>query len=133
MSETSLIREYLQKIEMFESDPDRYTGLLHENFVQEEMPNLLNRRGQKSDAAQTIQRIAVGKQILSQQSFEIISSIEQTDRAVVEAVWLGTMAVDAGPLKKGQKLKAYFCMIFQFKDGKIFRQKNYDCFEDFSG
>jgi len=41
----------------------------------------------------------------------------------------GTMAMDAGVLKSGQVMKAYFCMIFEFSDGKIHRIRNYDCFE----
>ena len=52
---------------------------------------------------------------------------QQCGRAEV----LKRMAMDAGPLKKGQRLAAHFCMIFEFKEGLIHRQRNYDCFEPF--
>ncbi|HUP56448.1 MAG TPA: hypothetical protein VM598_03280 [Bdellovibrionota bacterium] len=55
------------------------------------------------------------------------------ERTAVELVWSGTMAIEAGALKPGQRLKAYFCIVLEGRDGKIFRQRNYDCFESFGG
>jgi hypothetical protein len=48
---------------------------------------------------------------------------------VLEAIWTGTLAVGFGTLKPGDQLRARFAQIFEFKDGLIWRQRNYDCFE----
>lgn len=77
--------------------------------------------------------MAIGRTILANdnQSFEITGFVENGSRAVVEAKWRGTMAISAGQLAAGQELKAFFCMVFEFRDGKIHKQRNYDCFETF--
>lgn len=75
---------------------------------------------------------AAGKGILASQNYEIKNSLECGDQVVVEALWRGTMAVDVGSLKAHQELRAHFCIVLEFQNGKILRQRNYDCFEDFS-
>ncbi|MCB0631806.1 MAG: hypothetical protein R2824_20670 [Saprospiraceae bacterium] len=37
-----------------------------------------------------------------------------------------------GNLSAGEDMVAYFAQFFEFKDGKIYRQRNYDCFEPFA-
>jgi len=123
------VERYLRLIEGFHTKPRDFEPLLHADFVQTELPNTLNPRGQQSDRAGVLARLSVARQILAEQSFEIGRHCEDERHLFVEAVWRGTMAVDAGPLKRGQTMTAYFCMVFEFKDGLIWRQRNYDCFE----
>lgn len=125
------IERYLKLIESFESRSQFFEPLLHPDFIQVELPNLLNKKGQTSKRSEIFDRLESSKKILVKQSFKIESYIEKGDRAAAEAVWEGTMAIDLGSLKKGQTLKAFFCMVFEFKEGKIIKQKNYDCFEAF--
>ncbi|MNL63318.1 hypothetical protein D3C87_1874470 [compost metagenome] len=75
--------------------------------------------------------MAGGKKLLASQKYEIQHSYESGDTLVTEVIWNAEVAVNAGSLKAGQHMKAYFCCIFQFKDGLIYRQRNYDCFERF--
>ena len=37
--------------------------------------------------------------------------------------------VDAGPFIAGQTLRARFAIFLEFRDGRIARQRNYDCFD----
>src|SRR5215467_1074144 len=48
-------------------------------------------------------------------------------RKVIKApsIWTGTLAVDFGTLKPVDQLRARFAQIFEFKDGLIWRQRNY--------
>lgn len=124
-----MIANYLQLIETFQAEEDLFETILHPEFVQTQFPNALNPQMQSSDRAEIFRRMKIGKTILTNQKYEIQSSLEKGSHTVVEAIWTGTMAVDAGPLKAGKTLKAYFCMIFDFKDGQIYRQRNYDCFD----
>lgn len=122
-----LVKKYLDSVEKLELN----TEILHEDYLQWELPNLLNRSGQKSDLKDSVKRLAAAKNILSSQEYQITSTLEQKNTVVMEAKWTGKMAIHAGALKAGQELKAYFCMIFEFKDEKIHRIRNYDCFENF--
>jgi len=70
--------------------------------------------------------------ILSKQNYEIIGFVDCDEKITVEKIWTGTMAIDAGNLKKGQQLKAYICAVVEFKEGKLYRHRSYDCYEPFS-
>lgn len=124
-------RKYLKAIEDFALDAQGMEGVLHPEFVQIELPNALNKNGQRSSRDECFTRMKTAKAILSAQKFDLTNHCESGDKLFVECVWTGTMAMDAGPLKKGQALKASFCMAFDFKDGMLHRQRNYDCFEPF--
>ncbi len=51
------------------------------------------------------------------------------DRVVIEAVWVGTLAMPVEAIPAGGEMRAYFAMFLEFRDGKIVAQRNYDCFE----
>ncbi|MBX9768720.1 MAG: nuclear transport factor 2 family protein [Bdellovibrionales bacterium] len=131
MDKIEKIKDYLMLLEQFELSESSYANILHPDFSQIEFPNGLNKVGQTSDYSEIFKRMKIGRSILTNQRYQIDSAIEQQNKAYVEANWSGTMAVDAGPLKKGQQLTAHFCMAFEFVDGKIYRQRNYDCFDPF--
>jgi len=94
-----------------------------------ELPNRLNPLGQESDLSSMLKRSEQGRKILSKQCYEIVSEIAQGRRAAVEARWTGVLAVPLGTLSAGSEMKANFAMFFEFEEGKIASQRNYDCFE----
>jgi ketosteroid isomerase-like protein len=47
----------------------------------------------------------------------------------IEVQWTGTLAVALGTLPAGGEMRARFAMFLELRDGKIARQRNYDCFE----
>ncbi len=132
MTKIEMVKRYFSLIEQFSSNESEFTSILHPEFRQREFPNQLNKTGQESDLADLLKRAAMGRKMLSNQKFEITNSVEMGDQVVVESLWSGSMAMDAGPLKAGQELKAQFCIVLEFKEGLLFRQRNYDCFEPFS-
>jgi ketosteroid isomerase-like protein len=48
-----------------------------------------------------------------------------------EARWEAELAVPVCSLTAGDIMRAHFAMFFEFRDGRIWRQRNYDCFEAF--
>ena len=122
-----VIRKYLSLLERFSDSMTEFSEVLDPHFEQKEYPNILNKNGQESDFLDAIRRASMGKKMMSRQSFEILNSIENGAHLAVEVLWTGTMAVDAGPLKAHQILSANFCFVCEFKNGRIFRQRNYDC------
>lgn len=131
MSKTEKIVRFLKLIERFEDSEVMYSDLLHPEFSQIEYPNALNKNGQKSNYGEVFKRLSLGKAMLAKQSYKIESTLEQNDRAYIESIWSGTIAMDAGHFKRGQQLRAHLCMAFEFKDNRIYKQKNYDCFLPF--
>ena len=73
-----------------------------------------------------------GQKFLLKETYEIKHLFSSGDVVILEAVWKGTPAVAIGTIPPGGQMTAYFAQIFEFKDSKIYRQRNYDCFEPFS-
>jgi ketosteroid isomerase-like protein len=122
------VRTYLAAIESGEA------GVLLRSFFTEdirqiELPNRLNPSGQQSDLAGMLQRSEQGRKVLRSQHYEILSEVVQGSRVAVEAIWKGILAVPLGTLTPGSEMKAYLAMFFEFRDGRIASQRNYDCFE----
>ena len=70
-----------------------------------------------------------GRKLLSSQSYEVSSCVAEGDSVSIEVLWTGTLALAFGTLSVGSQMRAHSAMFFQFKDGKIVSQRNYDCFE----
>ena len=73
-----------------------------------------------------------GKQVLQKEEYEILKSYSFNDTVILEVIWTGTLAIPLGNVPVGGQMKAYFAQFFEFKDDKIIRQRNYDCFEPFN-
>jgi ketosteroid isomerase-like protein len=122
------VRTYLAAIESGEAGA-LLRSIFTEDIRQIELPNRLNPSGQQSDLAGMLQRSEQGRKVLRSQHYEILSQIAQGSRVAVEAVWTGVLAVPLGTLTPGSEMKAHFAMFFEFRDGRIASQRNYDCFE----
>ena len=96
---------------------------------QVELPNKLNPKGGKSDLASMLARAEQGRHLLGAQTYDIRSMVVRDELLAVEAEWSGTLAVPFGDLAPGFVMKAHFAMFFEFRNGRIRRQRNYDCFE----
>ncbi|TGK25238.1 nuclear transport factor 2 family protein [Leptospira stimsonii] len=126
-----IIEIYLKLLSDFNLERKEYEAILHPEIEQIEYPNALTKSITVSRFEDLMRRMPAGKNLLKEQTFQIRQYLEKENTAVVEADWEATVRSDLGPFRENQNLKAYLCMIFEFKDEKIFRQKNYDCFEPF--
>lgn len=129
MKNLEVVKRYLDLVEKMDLREDTALGLLHDDYCHHELPNLMNKQGQKSNKLESFKRILTAKGLLDNQRYQINHVVEQGDTVVVEALWVGTVGVDAGHYRKGSMMKAHFCMIFVLKDGLIHTVRNYDCFE----
>jgi ketosteroid isomerase-like protein len=130
-AQIEIVRKYVSLVQNLEFTESTTRQLLHPEYIQWELPNILNKNGQKSNLAESFKRIETAKTILTTQKYDITTVMEQGNRVVIETIWTATMAIDAGPIKKGQQMRAFISMFFDFKDGKIHRVRNYDCFDPF--
>jgi hypothetical protein len=93
-----------------------YKPLLHPEIEQTEFPNWITDRVVVSNWDMLLQRMPAGKKLLKQQKYDIQGVIESGDVVVTEVIWTAEVAADVGMFRMGQKLKAYFCCVFEFKN-----------------
>ena len=125
-----LVREYLAAVES-NITGDALARFYTEDALQTELPNRLNPSGAHSDLGNLLKRAEQVPTILQSQSYDILSITAQGDRVAVEATWEAVLAIELGTLPAGAVMFAHLAMFFQLQDGRIHRQRNYDCFEAF--
>jgi ketosteroid isomerase-like protein len=125
-----IAKDFILAVETRKSAED-VARFYHDDVVQTEFPNAIT----KTTAVRKIDDLRnasqKGKQVLSKEKYKIVHAHKDGNTVIIEAVWTGTLAVPLGKLAAGDEMKAYFAQFFEFKEGKIFRQRNYDCFEPF--
>jgi len=131
MSETidnlAIARHYLKAIES--GDPERNLAFFADDVVQEEFPNRFVPNGATRDLAALREAARRGGKVMSAQRFELLNAIAFGDQVAVEVQWTGTLSVPLGSLPIGGEMRARFAIFLWFRDGKIVRQHNYDCFD----
>ena len=99
--------------------------------VQREFPNQLVRTGATRDLATLLEGQEKGKRVLSGERYEIVNSLEAGEQLALEVIWTGTLAIPLGSIPVGGTMKAHFGVFLTFREGRIYRQHNYDCFDPF--
>jgi ketosteroid isomerase-like protein len=130
VSNEAMAREYLAAIGRGDAG-ESLRRFFTADFEQVEYPNTLNPKGQRSDLASALERSERGKTVLKSQRFEVLSAIASGDRVALETEWTGVLAIPVASLPAGGQMRAHFAMFLDFRDGRIARQRNYDCFQPF--
>lgn len=122
-----LAREYLDSL----GRTDELGGLrfFADEVVQVEFPNRLLPDGATRDFAALREAAERGRKVMTAQQFEVVNAIASSEQVAVEAIWTGTLAVPLGSLPAGGQMRARFAIFLTYRDGKIVRQHNYDCFD----
>ena len=123
------IKRFFQLLQWFTSSENEYKALLHPAIEQTEYPNLMIQATRHRVFSHLIEGAGAGKKMLAWQRFEPLHFFETNDAVIAEYTWTGELKLKAGRLNKGQVLKAHICTVFEFKEDKIYRQRNYDCYE----
>ncbi|HEY7642480.1 MAG TPA: nuclear transport factor 2 family protein [Steroidobacteraceae bacterium] len=122
-----LAREYLESI----GGSDELAGLrfFADDVVQVEFPNRLVPNGATRDLAALRDAAVRGRKVMTAQRFEVVNAIASGEQVAVEATWTGTLAIPLGSIPAGGQMRARFAIFLSYRDGKIVRQHNYDCFD----
>lgn len=121
------VRRYLKSIET--GDFSELKNLCQPDVVMEQLPNRIYRQGVRGTFAQMEAAFEKGRKLLSQQTYEIKNAVVRDHLVAAEVLWTGTLAVGFGRLAAGSQMRCHSAMFFEFVDGKISTQRNYDCFE----
>jgi ketosteroid isomerase-like protein len=103
--------------------------LLHEDVTFVEHPNLVSPQGSRRDRSALLASFEAGRRLMGEQRLDDLEVLPAGDYVVARASWSGTLAVDGAPLRAGSTLRARLAMFFTIRDGRVFRQENYDCYE----
>lgn len=125
-----VVRTYLGAVERL--DVEAAAACLDPVIEQVERPNRLYKDGQVRGFEQRMRDLPRAAQVLQRQSYDVATVFASGEQVVVEARWEGIVNVPLGRLMPGDAMVAHIAMVFTLKDGKIVRQVNYDCYEDFS-
>lgn len=124
----AVARRYFRGIEQSIAE-DALAEFFTSDVVQEEYPNRLVPQGARRDLAAILEGSRQGRKVMSAQSFEVLHAVAHGDDVALEVLWTGTLAIDFGTIPAGGQMRAHFALFLRFRDGKIARQANYDCFE----
>lgn len=127
---SDIVTEFLKALSDGKSG-DELKQFYDEEVVQTEYPNLLTGKTIARNLVEILEASVRGKQVITSQNYEITKSYAVDDNVIIEAIWTGVLAIPLGKLAAGDEMKAYFSQIYEFKNGKIIKQRNYDCFEKF--
>ena len=121
------IHAYLRSIE--DGDFAYIADLFAPDAIMEQLPNRIYPNGIRSGVPRMAEAFAKGRKLLSGQTYEIKSHLADGDKVSIEVLWVGRLVVAFGDLAAGCEMRAHSAMFFQFKNGRIVSQRNYDCFE----
>jgi ketosteroid isomerase-like protein len=122
------VRRYFESLSSGRIGAD-LSDLFTPDVVQEEFPNRLMPQGATRDLAAMREGAERGHAFMKDQQFQLLTAVADGDRAAVEARWQAEVAVGGGPIPPGTVMRARFAIFFEFREGKIARQRNYDCFD----
>jgi ketosteroid isomerase-like protein len=124
----AIARRYLEAIENG-AEGGALAEFFTSDVVQEEFPNRLSPIGAHRDLDALLASARKGKQVVKHQRFEVLNSIVDGDNVALEVLWSGLLAAAVDTLPANSQLRAHVSIFLEFRDGKIARQHNYDCFD----
>jgi ketosteroid isomerase-like protein len=102
-----------------------------EDVTQEINPSLLAPNGTVRDFIHMRAAYDRSRHILRAQTYDVVNAMASGDTVVIEVIWTATLETGMGRLKAGDAMRARFAQFFEFRDDKICRIRNYDCFDPF--
>jgi ketosteroid isomerase-like protein len=127
-SNLQISRSYLRAIERGETG-EGLGKFFASDVIFEEFPNRLTPVSKRRDLAESLAGAEKGKKLMSRQIYKVTHEIAEGDRVALEVEWEGTLAIPFRSIPAGGQMKAFFAVFLEFREGKIIRQRNYDCFE----
>lgn len=124
----AIARKYLEALENG-AEGGALAEFFTEDVVQEEFPNRLSPIGAHRDLKAIRDAARKGKKTLRAQKFDVRNSIVDGDNVALEVLWSGLLAVPVDTLPADTEMRAHISIWLEFRDGKISRQHNYDCFD----
>lgn len=127
----NLVLDFLKMLE-HRKEASELEKFYHPDAEQIEFPNAITKNVTRRTLKDLKDASERGAKILTREEYEVKNLLSAGNTVILECIWRGTLAIPLGNIPAGGQMTAYFAQFFEFKDGKIFKQRNYDCFEPFS-
>ena len=129
-SDIDTAKRYLRAIEEGVAFDD-LASFFAPDVVQHEFPNQFVRDGAQRGIKEMREAAERGRNVVTSQRYEVRNAVASGDWVALEVTWTAVIAVPIGTIPAGGEMRANFGVFLQFRDGKIARQHNYDCFDPF--
>jgi ketosteroid isomerase-like protein len=126
----NLVLAYLQMMQTRKSAAE-LDQFYHQDVEQIEYPNAVTKTTTVRRLNDLKEASEKGSKLMVKEAYEVKNILSVGDTVLLECIWRGTMAIQVGSIPAGGQMVAYFAQVFEFKDDKIYRQRNYDCFDPF--
>ena len=123
-----LAREYIRAIESGATG-DEIARFFTPDGVIRELPNRVALHGSVSDLANALEAVKRGQRLFKRQTYTIMNILGHGDRVALEMDWTGVTAVQIQNLPPDSEMRDHTAIFLEFRDGRISRQRTYDCFE----
>lgn len=94
-----------------------------------EVPNRVAPHGSISDLGKALEAAARGQRLFKRQTYTVTNILGEGDWVALEMDWTGITAVPIQNLPADGEMRDHAAVFLQFRDGRIARQRHYDCFE----
>ncbi len=108
MSRADIVRAYLKAIE----ERGDFLAFFDDDAVQEEFPNALVPAGARRTMDDLREANARGRNVMTSETYEVVSLVESGDVVACEVLWRGVLAVPLRTLQPGDAMKARFAVFF---------------------
>ncbi len=125
----SVVERYFAVVADLQASVEDLLALLHPDVKVVEHPNLITPHGATRDRDAVATGYAAGKELLSEQSFDVHELIASGDRVAARVTWRGRIARDAGPLRAGVQLTAHIAALITVAGGLVIEHETFDCYE----
>ena len=99
------------------------------DVVQDEWPNRLSTKGVRRDLAGLLDAASRGRKVVTEQRFVLLHALESGNDLALEVQWTATLAIRFGTIPPGGRMHCRMAIFLEIRDGRIARQRNYDCFD----
>ena len=106
-------------------------AFLHPDVEHLELPNRYFPKGNRYDLRGMLAAAERGQRNVHNQRYHVRTAVAQGDQVALELEWTGTLAVAAGQLPVGHPLRAQLAIFIELREGRVWRQRNYDAYEAF--
>lgn len=127
----STVLDFLKTLENRTSTAE-LERFFHPEIEQREFPNSVTKNLAIRNLHALKEASDRGQKVMTKERYEILKSYSIGDTVIIECIFRGTLAIPLGTIPAGGDMVAYFAQFYDFKDGKIYRWRNYDCFEPFN-
>jgi hypothetical protein len=123
------IEGYIHATASPSTTPEEFAALVHPDVQVVIHPNITAPTGTRSGLQEMQAGLKTGQSLMAWQKYDIHGhDAPSADRTITPTTWTGELAVPLGTWPAGTRLRAEIAMFFELRDGRIYRQENFDCY-----